>query len=129
MLQKINNLLQKISVLPIKTSDELESYRLKYLSKKGIISDLFDDFRNVPGSEKKEVGQKLNKLKQEALEKYNLVKSNLLNTEDISPEVDLSRPSFPYSTGSRHPISIVRNQIIDIFTRIGFTAVSYTHLR
>ena len=121
MLQKINNLLQKISVLPIKTSEELESYRLKYLSKKGIISDLFDDFRNVPGSEKKEVGQKLNKLKQEALEKYNSVKSSLLNKEDISPEVDLSRPSFPYSTGSRHPISIVRNQIIDIFTRIGFT--------
>jgi len=121
MLQKINNLLQEISVLPIKTSDELESYRLKYLSKKGIISDLFDDFRNVPGSEKKEVGQKLNELKQEALEKYNSVKSSLLNTEDISPEVDLSRPSFPYSTGSRHPISIVRNQIIDIFTRIGFT--------
>lgn len=121
MLQKINNLLQEISVLPIKTSEELESYRLKYLSKKGIISDLFDDFRNVPGSEKKEVGQKLNKLKQEALEKYNSVKSSLLNTEDISPEVDLSRPSFPYSTGSRHPISIVRNQIIDIFTRIGFT--------
>jgi len=121
MLQKINNLLQEISVLPIKTSDELESYRLKYLSKKGIISDLFDDFRNVPGSEKKEVGQKLNELKQEALEKYNSVKSSLLNKEDISPEVDLSRPSFPYSTGSRHPISIVRNQIIDIFTRIGFT--------
>jgi phenylalanyl-tRNA synthetase alpha chain len=121
MLQKINNLLQKISVLPIKTSEELESYRLKYLSKKGIISDLFDDFRNVPGSEKKEVGQKLNELKQEALEKYNSVKSSLLNIEDISPEVDLSRPSFPYSTGSRHPISIVRNQIIDIFTRIGFT--------
>ena len=121
MLQKINNLLQEISVLPIKTSDELESYRLKYLSKKGIISDLFDDFRNVPGSEKKEVGQKLNELKQEALEKYNSVKSSLLNIEDISPEVDLSRPSFPYSTGSRHPISIVRNQIIDIFTRIGFT--------
>jgi len=121
MLQKINNLLQKISVLPIKTSEELESYRLKYLSKKGIISDLFDDFRNVPGSEKKEVGQKLNELKQEALEKYNSVKSSLLNKEDISPEVDLSRPSFPYSTGSRHPISIVRNQIIDIFTRIGFT--------
>lgn len=121
MLQKINNLLQEISILPIKNSEELESYRLKYLSKKGIISDLFDNFRNVPGSEKKEVGQKLNELKQEALEKYNSVKSSLLNTEDISPEVDLSRPSFPYSTGSRHPISIVRNQIIDIFTRIGFT--------
>ena len=121
MLQKINNLLQEISVLPIKNSEELESYRLKYLSKKGIISDLFDDFRNVPVSEKKEVGQKLNELKQEALEKYNSVKSSLLNIEDISPKVDLSRPSFPYSTGSRHPISIVRNQIIDIFTRIGFT--------
>ena len=121
MLQKINTLLQEISVLPIKNSEELESYRLKYLSKKGIISALFDDFRNVPGSEKKEVGQKLNELKQAALEKYNTVKTNLLNTEELSSEVDLSRPSFPYSTGSRHPISIVRNQIIDIFSRIGFT--------
>jgi len=121
MLQKINTLLQEISVLPIKNSEELESYRLKYLSKKGIISALFDDFRNVPGSEKKEVGQKLNELKHEALEKYNTVKTNLLNTEELSSEVDLSRPSFPYSTGSRHPISIVRNQIIDIFSRIGFT--------
>ncbi len=121
MLQTINNLLQEISVLLIKNSEELESYRLKYLSKKGMISALFDDFRNVPGTEKKEVGQKLNELKQEALEKYNSVKSSLLNTEDISSEVDLSRPSFPYSTGSRHPISIVRNQIIDIFSRIGFT--------
>ena len=121
MLQKINNLLQEISLLPIRNSEDLESFRLKFLSKKGVISDLFDDFRNVPGSEKKEVGQKLNELKQEALEKYNTVKSSLLNTDDKSPEVDLSRPSFPYSSGSRHPISIVRNQIIDIFMRIGFT--------
>jgi phenylalanyl-tRNA synthetase alpha chain len=121
MLQKINNLLQEISILQIKNSEELESYRLKYLSKKGVISDLFDDFRNVPGSEKKEVGQKLNELKQEALEKFNTVKTSLINKEDVYPEVDLSRPSFPYSSGSRHPISIVRNQIIDIFKRIGFT--------
>jgi len=121
MLQKINNLFQEILLLPIQNSEELESFRLKYLSKKGIISALFDDFRNVPGSEKKEVGQKLNELKHEALEKYNTVKTNLLNTEELSSEVDLSRPSFPYSTGSRHPISIVRNQIIDIFSRIGFT--------
>jgi len=121
MLQKINNLLQEISIIPINNSEELESYRLKYLSKKGLISELFDDFRNVPGAEKKEVGQKLNELKQAALEKYNLAKSSLTDTEEISIDIDHSRPSFPYSTGSRHPLSIVRNEIIDIFSRIGFT--------
>ncbi len=121
MLQKISDLLKEVSTLSVKSPEELESFRLKYLSKKGIISDLFENFRNVAVSEKKEVGQKLNLLKQNALEKYNFLKSELLTTEDISAATDLSRPSFPFSTGSRHPISIVRNEIIDIFTRIGFT--------
>ena len=121
MLQKISDLLKEVSTLSVKSPEELESFRLKYLSKKGIISDLFENFRNVAVSEKKEVGQKLNLLKLNALEKYNFLKSELLTTEDISAATDLSRPSFPFSTGSRHPISIVRNEIIDIFTRIGFT--------
>lgn len=121
MLQKISDLLKEISILSVKSQEELEFFRLKYLSKKGIISDLFEDFRNVSVSEKKEIGQKLNILKQNALEKYNSLKSELLTTEDISEAIDLSRPSFPFSTGTRHPISIVRNEIIDIFKRIGFT--------
>ena len=121
MLQKISELLEEVSAFSVKTPEELESFRLKYLSKKGIISELFEDFRNVAVSEKKEVGQKLNLLKQSALDKYNTLKSEMLTIEDNSQATDLTRPAFPYATGSRHPISIVRNDIIDIFTRIGFT--------
>jgi phenylalanyl-tRNA synthetase alpha chain len=121
MLQKIGDLIKEVAAYSVKDQEELESFRLKYLSKKGLISDLFEGFRNVDPAEKKEVGQKLNFLKQSALDKYNLLKAELLNSEDISESTDLTRPSFPFSTGSRHPISIVRNEIIDIFTRIGFT--------
>ena len=121
MLQKITILIDEISSLTIHTSEELEQYRLKYLSKKGVISELFDDFRNVPSSEKKDVGQKLNLLKSGAQEKYNKAKSELQATEDESSGMDLTRPSYPFPAGARHPISIVRNEIIDIFMRIGFT--------
>jgi phenylalanyl-tRNA synthetase alpha chain len=121
MLQKINRILDEIGSLTISSQQDLEQYRLKYLSKKGVISDLFDDFRNVPSSEKKDVGQKLNLLKTCAQEKYNNARSELDTTEDESTGSDLSRPSYPFNSGSRHPISIVRNEIIDIFMRIGFT--------
>jgi phenylalanyl-tRNA synthetase alpha chain len=121
MLQKITTLLSEVSLFSVRDASELELFRLKYLSKKGLLSDLFEDFKNVPALEKKEIGQKLNLLKQNALEKYNALKNELLNHEEKSVGTDLSRPSFPYSIGSRHPISIVRNELIDIFTRIGFT--------
>src|SRR5664279_997791 len=120
MLQKITDLLQEVSSISVKSSEELELFRIKYLSKKGLISDLFEDFKNVPSTEKKEIGQKLNLLKQSALEKYSSLKSNLLNLDEESDGADLTRPPFPFSLGSRHPISIVRNELIDIFTRIGF---------
>ena len=120
MLQKITDLFQEISSQSLKTDDEIEQFRLKFLSKKGIISELFDDFRNVPSAEKKEVGQKLNTLKAAALEKFNAAKSDAAISADISGGSDLSRPAVPYPSGSRHPISIVRNEIIDIFMRIGF---------
>jgi len=121
MLQKITNLFNEISALSATNLEELESFRLKYLSKKGLISDLFEEFRNVPAEEKKEVGQKLNELKQNTLEKFNTLKSVLSETNDGAVTSDLTRPAFPYPEGSRHPISIVRNEIIDIFKRIGFT--------
>jgi len=121
MLKKIEDVLNEISMMSLTNVEELESFRLKYLSKKGIISDLFEDFRNISPTDKKIVGYKLNLLKQNALEKYNSFKAEFSSTEDTSFQTDLSRPSFPYSTGSRHPISIVRNEIIDIFSRIGFT--------
>jgi phenylalanyl-tRNA synthetase alpha chain len=121
MFQKIDNLLNEVSSAVIRNSEELESFRLKYLSKKGLISELFEDFKNVPGKEKKDIGQKLNFLKQNAQEKYNSLKAGILDLEVVTDGKDLSRPAFPYSIGSRHPISIVRNELIDIFTRIGFT--------
>lgn len=121
MLQKITDLLAEVSSFSVNNPAELEQFRLKFLSKKGILSDLFEDFKNVPGSEKKDIGQKLNQLKQNALDKFNTLKTELLNRDDKSVGADLSRPPFPYSIGSRHPISIVRNELIDIFTRIGFT--------
>ena len=121
MLQKITDLLKEISAFSVKNPDELELFRLKFLSKKGQISEIFDEFRNVPQEDKKEFGLKINILKQNALDKYNLLKSELLNKEDIPVTSDLTRPPFPYSSGSRHPISIVRNEINEIFKRIGFT--------
>jgi phenylalanyl-tRNA synthetase alpha chain len=121
MLEKINTLLTEISDAKIKGPGELESFRLRFLSKKGLIPDLFEEFRNVPAAEKKEMGQKLNILKQSAQEKYNLLKSQMQVSDNVPSSEDLSRPSFPYSLGSRHPISIVRNEIINIFGRLGFT--------
>ncbi len=120
MLEKISHLFKEVSSFTAQSSEELEFFRLKYLSKKGLLSDLFDDFKNVAPEQKKEVGQKLNLLKQEALEKYNSFKSSFSSTDEKTEVHDLSRPAFPAQYGSRHPISIVRNEIIDIFMRIGF---------
>jgi phenylalanyl-tRNA synthetase alpha chain len=121
MLEKISELLKEVSSFSAINSEELELFRLKYLSKKGLLSDLFEDFKNVSPAEKKEVGQKLNTLKQETLKKYNNFKSILSSADETSEGADLSRPGFPFLIGSRHPISIVRNEIIEIFMRIGFT--------
>lgn len=121
MLDKISKLFIEISAVNVNNAEELESFRLKYLSKKGLLSDLFEDFKNVATTEKKEVGQKLNSLKQSALDKYGALKADLGAKEESAGDTDLSKPAYPFSLGSRHPISIVRNELIGIFTRIGFT--------
>ena len=121
MLQKITDLLGEVSSFSVNNPEELELFRLKYLSKKGMLSDLFEDFKNVPPADKKDIGQKLNLLKQNALEKYNSLKLQIQSREIINDDIDLTKPGVPYLSGSRHPISIVRNELIDIFTRIGFT--------
>ncbi len=121
MLDKIDALLTEVSGLSVTNPDQLESFRLKFLSKKGLIAELFEDFRNVPAAEKKEIGQKLNLLKQKTLERYNFLKDTLQAGDEKSKLNDLTRPAFPWELGSRHPISIVRNEIINIFERIGFT--------
>jgi phenylalanyl-tRNA synthetase alpha chain len=120
MLEKIKDLQKDISLVTVDNPDQLEKFRLKYLSKKGILSLLFEDFRNVPSDQKKEVGIRLNILKQQINEKYNSLKDSLAVIDEFARVNDLTRPAMSFSTGSRHPISIVRNEIIDIFSRLGF---------
>jgi phenylalanyl-tRNA synthetase alpha chain len=120
MLDKIQNLLEEISSNKVSTPSDLESFRLKYLSKKGLITELFEEFRGISVEHKREFGLKLNELKQTAQDRYNTLKQEIESKEDSAGENDLTRPAFPYPSGSRHPISIVRKEIIDIFSRIGF---------
>jgi phenylalanyl-tRNA synthetase alpha chain len=120
MLEKISALKKEIEGAIIGNNDELENFRLKYLSKKGLVSVLFEQFRDVPADQKKEVGMNLNILKQFAQDKYSEAKLLLESTDSAGDSNDLTRPAFPYIVGSRHPISIVRNEIIDIFSRVGF---------
>jgi phenylalanyl-tRNA synthetase alpha chain len=122
MREKVHKLLVEISELKVETKEQLEEYRLKYLAKKGIVTALFDDFKTLANEERKEVGKHLNDLKNRAQEKFNHLKEKFEGGEETSSsDVDLTKPADPIAFGSRHPISIVRNQIVDIFARIGFT--------
>lgn len=124
MLEKINNLLNEVEQLAIEKKEQVEEYRIKWLSKKGQITVLFDEFKTVTPELKRELGQKLNDLKNKAQEKINLLKDKFESGDDGASQnqIDLTLPGDPYLTiGSRHPLSIVKNQIIDIFSRIGFT--------
>ena len=121
MISKIKELLEEVKNLKVSNSEELESMRIKYLSKKGEISMLMNDFRNVASDQKREVGIFLNELKSTALDKFNELKEGL-ETEEISENnLDLSRTSYPIPLGTRHPLSIVRKEICDIFGRLGFS--------
>jgi len=121
MKEKISQIISEIKTIKISDKTELENYRLKYLSRKGVISTLFEDFKNVPNEQKKEVGQLLNTLKNEAQEKFNDISLQIETTSSSKTTHDLSMPGDPIELGSRHPLSIVRNEIIDIFSRLGFT--------
>lgn len=105
----------------IKNEADLEQFRILYLSKKGKVSHLFDSFRSVPSESKRETGQLLNILKQAVTDKYNLHRKLVTNIESGTAATDLSMPAYPITGGGRHPISIVRGEIIGIFSRIGFT--------
>ncbi|MDR1699530.1 MAG: phenylalanine--tRNA ligase subunit alpha, partial [Prevotellaceae bacterium] len=121
MIQKIQQILGEINNLKAATAEELETLRIKYLSKKGEISALVNDFRNVANEEKREVGQHLNTLKNRAQERFAELKEMLENSQSTNSDIDLTRSALPVQLGTRHPLSIVRNEIIDIFSRIGFT--------
>lgn len=121
MIEKINNLKAEIENLQAANSAEVEALRIKYLSKKGEVSLLFNDFRNVPVEQKKEMGQKLNELKNLATEKINALRDALESTDNSFAGLDLTRTSSPIKLGTRHPLSLVRNEIVSIFTRLGFS--------
>lgn len=122
MIEKIQNLMQEVARLQAKDAQEAEALRIKYLSKKGVISMLMNDFRNVPADKKKEVGMKLNELKTAAQEKINALKENSGEGAAAgAAAIDLTRTPYPVALGSRHPLTIVKNEIVDIFSRLGFT--------
>ncbi len=121
MLDKINHLKAEIESLKASKADEIEALRIKYLSKKGEISQLFNDFRNVAAEQKKEVGKLLNELKELAQTKINDLKNELGSEEQDTNLIDLSRTSYPIELGTRHPISLVKNEICEIFGRLGFS--------
>lgn len=120
MIAKINQLLQEVEALKAANAEELEALRIKYLSKKGAINDLMADFRNVAAEQKKEVGMRLNELKNKAQEKIAALKEQFESQDTDCDDIDLTRSAYPVELGTRHPLSIVRNEIIDIFARMGF---------
>ena len=120
MIAKINQLLQEVEALKAANAEELEALRIKYLSKKGAINDLMADFRNVAAEQKKEVGMRLNELKNKAQEKIAALKEQFESQDTGCDDIDLTRSAYPIVLGTRHPLSIVRNEIIDIFARMGF---------
>ena len=121
MLQKAQELLQEVESFSPKNAAELESFRLRFLGKKGVMNELLEAFKSVPNDQKKAFGQALNKLKQAAQAKLDTFKDAFENVEDPAENIDLSRPVSLDGLGSRHPISLVRNEIVEIFKRIGFT--------
>jgi Phenylalanyl-tRNA synthetase alpha subunit len=121
MIDKINQLKAEVESLTAATQEKAEELRIKYLSKKGEITSLFNAFREVPNDQKRQVGQLLNELKEAATAKINDLKATLENSTSAGSETDLTRSADPILLGTRHPLSIVKNEIVDIFARIGFT--------
>ena len=120
MIAKIEQLLKEVEALHASNAEELEALRIKYLSKKGAINDLMADFRNVPAEQKKEVGMRLNELKTKAQDKINALKEQFENQDNGCDGLDLTRSAYPVKLGTRHPLTIVKNEIIDIFARMSF---------
>ena len=120
LLEKIEELLKEVSNLSAKNAEDVEQLRLKYLSKKGEINALMADFRNVEADEKKNIGIKINELKKTVTDKINSLREQLDDNQTEGADIDLTRTAYPIRLGTRHPLTIVTNKIIDIFQRMGF---------
>lgn len=121
MIDKINSLHQEIGALTASSAEEAEALRIKYLGKKGLVTALMTDFRSVPPEQKREVGQAINELKNFATETINRLKESGAKSGKSNHTEDLSRTQAPSRLGTRHPLALVREEIISIFSRLGFT--------
>ncbi len=121
MIDKIKEHIEEAKAFNTKSKEALEQFRIKYLGSKGLLKELFTEFKNIPNDQKKDFGQVINTLKTVAEEKVKAIQEELESKEEVKGFYgDLTRPAEPITIGSRHPISIVKNQIIDIFSTIGF---------
>ncbi len=120
IIEKIQQILEEVKTLSAKDAKDIEALRIKYLSKKGEISQLMNEFRNVQADKKREIGIKINALKQAATEKINSLRESLTTAEDKAADTDLTRTASPVKLGTRHPLTLVENEIINIFGRMGF---------
>lgn len=121
MVDKINRIISEVSLFQAANQDDCETFRIKYLSKKGVLNQLFEDFKSLSPEEKKTTGQKLNELKNILTDKYNQSKESFSDTGRVETSEDLTLPGDSIPLGSRHPVSIVINEIKEIFSRLGFT--------
>ncbi|MBI4648037.1 MAG: phenylalanine--tRNA ligase subunit alpha [Bacteroidia bacterium] len=120
MLDIINEHIKKVESFTADSIDKIEEFRIKYLGRKGMLVQLFDEFKTIPAEQKREYGQKLNELKNKLTEKINLLKAGMTSGQTPSSDIDLTMPAETVTIGTRHPLSIVRNEILEIFSRIGF---------
>ena len=121
MKDRIVKIFSEIDNLKANNPEEYEALRIKYLSKKGIIGSLMSEFRDVPSEQKRELGKKLNQLKTAVQDRIAEIRKEIESAQDESANYDLSRTSYPITLGTRHPISLVKEEICSIFTRLGFS--------
>jgi len=121
MLDSIKQFLGEIEHFASHKKEEIEQFRIKFLSRKGIIPQLFEDFKQIPSEKKKEVGQILNTLKVKAQEKLDFLLQKTSENDEKSKLLDLTLPAESLNVGSRHPVSLIRNEMVEIFARLGFT--------
>ena len=119
MLKKLEDYISRVKKFSSQDSNEIESFKIEFLGRKGVINDLFSDFKNVPSDQKKEYGQKINELKNLTSKKYEDLKLGVKQSSKSITE-DYTKPGFPISSGSLHPITIIKNRIINIFSKVGF---------
>jgi len=122
MQEKINQYLAEVDAFAAQASQEVENFRIKYLGRKGLLNDLFEEFKTISNDQKKVMGQELNKLKTAVQTKLEALQQNSSAAQNNATKgEDLTKPTGGTPFGSRHPLSIVRKEILDIFSRIGFT--------